>query len=363
MRLCSGQEVRLRPEPFALRQPLIPVTVIGAIVPFILIAMLPSGAWTDYSIFWQAGRMALDGDAATAYANSTTVFNFPYPPFALFLFTPFSLLPLGPATVAWNLFSVILFCLAARPWLPKGFPPLLAVLTPSALLCLFFGQTGLIFGALWLWAFRGSSVCAAMLAFKPHVAVPAAFTLTDRRRFIEASIALLLLVSLSLAFFGGGAWSAFVGRAMAQAGDLAIIGPTMRTRWLFAGVSPAIAYGYIGWIPFALAAGLLLARNFNVFTAATAAALISPYAFNYDLPVACLGFAIMIFSRWRDLSGWARVAAIVGFLSPVISLAGADLVPPALLFALLGQVLHDKGPAVDVVRHRSGADLSGDLDR
>ena len=114
-------------------------------------------------------------------------------------------------------------------------------------------------------------------------------------------------------------------------------------RWLFAGVSPAIGYGMIGWIPFAVAGALLLARQVNVFTAATAALLISPYGFHYDMPVACLGFGLLIYERWNEMPIRHRIPVALGFLSPVIAIGGAWWVPPILLWALWAQVTSQSG--------------------
>ena len=104
------------------------------------------------------------------------------------------------------------------------------------------------------------------------------------------------------------------------------------------GVSPAIGYGLSGWLLFAAVATYLLSRSANVFTAATAALLISPYGFLYDMPVACLGFILAIYSHWDMLSRLDRTALIVGFLAPIIVLLGTWWIPPILLWALWVQI-------------------------
>lgn len=332
---------------------LIQFTVIGALVPtFFLGEMIVSGRTaTDFSTLWVAGKLALAGNAAGAYDPIASgaaardllgiaVIKFPYPPLALFLFLPFALLPHLPALLAWNVATAALFTVAARPFLPAGFPRLLAVLTPAALFNLLFGQTGLLLGALWLFAFNGSWLSVALLAFKPHLGILSVLTLRTRKSFALASATLAGLVLLSVAAFGPEAWRAFLDHAVGHAGELETgIGEIAgRKRWLFVGVSPAIAYGMIGWIPFAVAAALMLARRFNVFTAATAAMLISPYGFHYDQTVVTLGCGIAIFRQWDGLPTWRRIALALGFLSPLLPMAGAWWVPPALLFVLWAQV-------------------------
>ena len=109
-------------------------------------------------------------------------------------------------------------------------------------------------------------------------------------------------------------------------------------RWQFVGVSPALAYGIIGWLPFALAAGLMLMRNFNAFTAATAALLVSPYGFTYDMPLASLGIGLAIWGHW-DALGWSkRLGLMLGFFAPTLASLGVWWIPPILLWALWVQV-------------------------
>ena len=336
---------------------MIQFSVIGGFLPLLFIAeMLIAGRTeTDFTTFWVAGKMALAGNAAGAYDPVASALaakallgiesiNFPYPPQSLFFFAPFALLPHALALLIWNVVTGALFVVAARPYLPKGFPPVLAVLTPAALLNFFFGQTGLLFGALWLFAFSGFWIAVAVLAFKPHMGILSALTLRNLKSFTFASAALAGLVALSIVVFGLDSWRAFIDHGMNHAGEIESgIGEiSQRQRWLFAGVSPAIAYGFVGWIPFAAAAALMLARNFNVFTAATAAILISPYGFHYDLTVVTLGCAIAIFTQWDELPTWRRMALAIGFLSPIISFAGAWWVPPALLFTLWAQVTQQR---------------------
>ena len=69
------------------------------------------------------------------------------------------------------------------------------------------------------------------------------------------------------------------------------------TRWYTQAVTPLLAYNFAGWAVFAIAAIILLSRNFNVFTAASATFLISPYGFHYDMTVVCVGFGVLLFEE------------------------------------------------------------------
>jgi hypothetical protein len=329
---------------------------IAAAIPLALIVLEPLRR-VDFYVLWVASKMALSGDggqvydsvAAGAVAASVGMggfFNFPYPPQALLLFAPFALIPPFPAYIAWDAATAGLFYWAAKPWLPKGFPPILALLTPAALVCLDFGQTGLLFGALWLMAFRAKWPAVGMLTFKPHLGVLAILSIRDLATLLKTTIFVLGLAGVCAAFFGPAIWIEFAKQSVDQAADIGA-----SKRWLFAGVTPAIGYGFWGWIPFAAAGALLLARNVNVFTAATASFLVSPYGFHYDMTVACLGFGLMICSRWQEMPIGHRIPITLGFLAPVICLIGAWWIPPILVWALWIQTKYP----VPLVQSASGS--------
>jgi hypothetical protein len=317
---------------------------IGAIAPLLTIAwnLFEKGLQSDWFTLWAAGRLALFGDTGRLYDAVKAGFNFPYPPHALFFFVPLAPLPYILSYALWNVVTAGFFVWAARPYLPKGFPALLAVFTPGALMCMHFGQTGLLVGALWLLAFRGSWMSVALLTFKPHLGVLSILSIRSRRALILTSVAAVGLVLFSLLLFGPALWKDFVDHSITHTSEL-----TSRQRWQFLGVSPAIAYGLVGWLPFAIAAGLILMRNVNAFTAATAALLVSPYGFTYDMPTASLGIGLAIWGHWQAL-GWSkRLALMLGFLAPTLASLGVWWIPPILLWTLWAQVgLEERAAAV-----------------
>ena len=330
------------------RRAIIQVWAIGAIVPLLLIWMADIGKY-DFSAFWIAARQALGGEAAAIYDAAAAQAQadqftygvgsiFPYPPHALFFFIPFALLPYIPGYIAWSLVTAPFFWWAARPYLPSGFPSMLAILTPAAIICMNFGQTGLLFGGLWLLAFRGKWAAVALLTFKPHLGVLAALSLRSPNNFLRAIVLVLALVAISAVLFEPSLWPAFLENSSRHVGRI-IAG----VRWQHAGVAPAIAFGFWGAIPFAIAAGLLLVRRINAFTAATAALLISPYGFHYDMPVACLGFGLMLYANWANMPFVHRLPLALAFIAPVIAVGGVWFVPPILLWALWVQVKYDTG--------------------
>ena len=308
---------------------------IGAIAPLLTIAwnVFEGGLKSDWAILWEAGRALLYSDVPPAKA-----IEFVYPPHALLFFTPFAPLPYALSYAAWNVVTAGFFLWAARPYLPKGLPPLLAILTPGALMCIHFGQTALLVGGLWLLAFRGSWASVALLTFKPHLGVLSALSLKSWRAVAKTVALVLILVAVSIAILGFDAWRDFANHLLSYESQF-----TERRRWSFLGVTPGIAYGLVGWVPFALAAGLILARNVNVFTAATAALLVAPYGFTYDMPTASLGIGLAVYRHWPELGWVRRLALMLGYLVPTVASLGVWWIPPILLWTLWVQVGLEEG--------------------
>ena len=320
----------------------------------------------DFASLWLAGRGVLSGvdiydtDVLRAFGHQLLKlgppYNATYPPHALFLFVPFSLLPLTAAFVTWGLFSAALFYWAAKPLMPSGFPAILSTLTPAALINLNFGQTGLVAAALFLFAFRGSGIAAAMLTFKPQMGLLVLPSLlSDRKALVTAILATAVLLLCSAFLFAN--WEEFLIHVQEFQGRRLVDGS--ESVWVLLGVTPMIGYGLWGWLLFAIGATYFLARNFNVFTAATATFLISPYGFHYDMAAACLGFAILLFSYWDLMPMWHKATASLAFLAPVIVGFGTWLVPPILLVGLMVQSEWMEGHRLRRIGHSLRAEKVG----
>ena len=137
----------------------------------------------DFAVFTIAGKLAVAGHAADAYTvagnrarcpgdGAGGGFAFPLSAARPVMAVPISFLPFSVAFWGFQAATAALFYFAARSHLPANFPWLLAVLTPAALINIGFGQVGLLFGALWLWAFTGSAPAIALLTLKPHLGLP-----------------------------------------------------------------------------------------------------------------------------------------------------------------------------------------------
>jgi hypothetical protein len=305
----------------------------------------------DFTIFWLSGKLALAGqpeiaysrEAFAAFAQSMTGMeraSAPYPPHMFLLFAPLALAGLTPAFLIWNALGVALFTWAAKPYM-KGVPWLLAALTPAACISIALGQTGLLIGALWLFAFRGRAWAVGLLTLKPHLGWLTALTLRRPGQWLTAILAAVLVMALAAILFPT-AFAAFPEAILRQGSYLS----TGEYRiWYFQAVSPRFGYGTIGWLLFAAAAIGLLVKRFDPFTAATASLLISPYAFHYDMTVACLGMGLALV---REKRPQFQVLLIFGFFVPYLVLSGTTwLAPPIILCALYALTAVDSDPSWD----------------
>ena len=322
-----------------------------AIALFFHRAWLSPLAERDFVAAWVAGKLAASGHVLEAYdvpalraaggqiiGETSVLLSYPYPPHSLFIMVPLSMLPLPVAFWTWQLISAALFYLAARPYLPPRFPAVLAVLTPAALMNVLFGQVGLFFGALWLFAFSGSRIASAFITFKPHLALLAGVEVVRKRRIMVTAAILALVLLASVVVFGFEAWTAwFLKSAVRHLGN---VDARSAGSWSYQVVTPYMAYDLAGWLVFAAAAIVLLMRRFNVFTASTASFLISPYGLHYDLTVVCLGFGLLLFRQLRALAAWEAFACSLAFLIPLLVVFGSWLAPPLLLLGLYVQVRH-----------------------
>jgi hypothetical protein len=313
----------------------------------------------DFTNLWVAGRLVLAQIPACVFDTGcfqshifrdlhiATVQNYSYPPSALFMAVPFALFPYYVALALWTLCGACFFAWAARPFLPKGFPLWLSVLTPAATINIWNGHYGFVLGGLWMLFFhhverhpRRAGLFAGLLTFKPHLGIMVAVSsLRSRATLISATVTAATLVLLSGSLFGWETWYEFLTDTSAVQTRLLT---SDATRFYFMLMpSPYVQFGrgtegLVAQLLFAGAAVMLLVkhRRWDAFSAATATFLIVPYCFNYDMTVACLGFAIVLFERWSSLRRVQRACLLLAFLAPELIYFVGPIVPVALLAGL-----------------------------
>ncbi|MGZ2411045.1 glycosyl transferase family 87 [Sphingomonas sp. F9_3S_D5_B_2] len=316
----------------------------------------------DFSNEWIAGRLALQGSPWCAFDENCfrlamyrqldvlNLQNFSYPPHTLFLDTPFALAPYYLALALWTVFGCAVFYCAAKPALSAGFRPVWVLVTPAALLNIWNGHYGFVLGALWLLFFRNlrrrpvtSGVMAGLLTIKPHMGLLIALaTVTRWRALLGAVVTTATLVLGSAAVFGPATWFDFFTATTAAQTDVL----TRTTGDFYFRMMPSayVAYGHgiaglAAQVVFGANAMFLIARSRKVdaFTFATATFLIVPYVFNYDMTVTCLGIALLLWTRWVELSLFERAVLSLAFVSPELTYFAPWAVPPVLLAALYVQ--------------------------
>lgn len=335
------------------------VVAIVSVALDILVRRTDSLPGRDFTNLWTAGKLVWAHTPQCAFDTTcfqiamiqnlhiATVQNYSYPPSALLIAAPFALLPYYAALALWTIAGVAFFAWAARPYLPKGFPIYLAVLTPAATINIWNGHYGFLLGALWLLFFRElerrrrvSGIAAGLLTFKPHLGLMIALTALRKRQVLLAAIAsFACLIILSSLLFGFSSWSAFFrSTTSVQSGILTSSYPLFYFKMM---TSPYVAFGrgQLGTVAQVIAtlsalALLLRYRQWDAFSAATATFLLIPYSFNYDMTVADLGFAIFLFERWSHLGRAQKAVFLIAFFSPELVYWAAPLVPVALLMAL-----------------------------
>lgn len=261
------------------------------------------------------------------------------------------------------------FSACARPFLPPGFAPYLAAFTTAGWLNIWNGHYGFLLGGLWLLFFRwfderpcSAGAIAGLLTFKPHLGVMIAATaVRSRAVFFTAILTTAALVAVSALVFGADSWRLFLFETTAVQADILAL-PAFYTKMM---PSPYIAFGrgLAGTLMQLVFASLTIAilwrcRKWDAFSAATATFLILPYAFNYDMTVVCLGFAILLYSHWGELSWLQRSGLMLAFLSPQLTFFLPQIVPFALLYAFAVQMRRPQssdGAATGTVRQRPGS--------
>jgi alpha-1,2-mannosyltransferase len=344
---------------------------------------------TDFSSFYAAGSMALEGHAAGAYdmaahyarqqqifGAATPYYAWFYPPFLLFIAAPLALLPYPAALIIWQA-ATLAFYLgvigAILQPIRQSRPDLgylwvwLALAFPAVFINLGHGQNGLLtaalLGAALLTLARQpllSGTLFGLLAYKPQFAlvIPIALLASSRWRAIAAAAATLVaLFVLSVAAFGTEIWYAFAAstemsrKLLLQNGDVGF----EKLQSMFAvvrmwGGGIPLAYVAQGAVSLAAICGVAWTWrgccDFNIKAAllTIATLLASPHTLDYDLTILASAIAFMACAGFtggvRDFEISLLAAAwIVPLLSRIV--AGVTGIPLGLLLlsALYGFIL------------------------
>jgi alpha-1,2-mannosyltransferase len=325
----------------------------------------------DFINLWTGGKLINAGDYATLYtqpafaAYQQRLFGpldlhvYSYPPTGFLIASLFSLLPYPVALAGWLVATGALFLWAARPYWPQhGGPVWLVLLMPAALVNIWAGHFGFLFGAVFLCAFRlldarpvAAGLIIGLFAIKPQLAVLIPLALLIRgewRAIVSAGISTVSMVLLSGLIYGWTAWEAFLTRATgkqvsvidAQGAFFGKMSASAATAVLDLGGGWTLALAaqamlaMLGVALVAVAAWRRVPTDRLALLVATCTFLVLPYSINYDLVVACLGaWVVMADARHHPID---RGLATVGFVAPQIGILLAIIGVPVTPLMLAG---------------------------
>lgn len=283
---------------------------------------------TDYDAFHVAGLLALDGRAEDAYRFETmlaaqreftgTVSFMPWtypPPFTLFV-AGMARLPIGLGFVLFITASLTLYLMVLRRIVGPYVPGVLIVMLPTLPLLMRTGQNGFLTAGLiglFLLAFLqrkpGAGLPLGLMVIKPHIAVAiAVMTLAERRwqTIITAAVTVIVLLLAPTLVFGFAIWPAFLD-SVAQSSSFLADGYYFLYRMtsFYAaaytlGAGPALAMTIQAASAACAVTVLLVLRKRAIAPHRMAAAIccatlfISPYSYDYDLPIFGLAVAFVL---------------------------------------------------------------------
>jgi hypothetical protein len=338
---------------------------------------------TDFSSFYAAGTLVLDGQPGGPYdiamqhareqaifGSATPFFIFPYPPFFLLIAGALALMSYPLALVVWQGASFALYLLSIRAivsvngaardplWL------LLALTFPAMFVNLGHGQNGFLTAGLFGFALATlqrkpliAGVLFGLLAYKPQLGmlIPLVLLATGQWRVIAAaSMTVAMLALMTLAAFGVDAWHAFLASTAVTRATLLEHGDISwyKMQSVFAAVrmwgGPVnLAYAVQGAVTLAVAASLVWLWRSDARYALKAAALplatllATPFCFDYDLMLLAPAIAFLaVDASEHGVAPWQKMILAALWLVPLVArtIAAATLIPLAVPVMLLGFV-------------------------
>ncbi len=281
----------------------------------------------DFDDFYIVGQLIWHGQIEMAY-HSKTLFEiqkllyanqsfipWTYPPQFDFLVVPLPLLSLGAAYALFTSGTLAAFLLILRRIAHDGFTSVLIVFLPAIWMCITCGQNGFLTGTLigltCLGLKAGTRLAGlplGMMVIKPHLAIVFAFYVLINKRWGTALVAAGTMIAtsgLATIAFGDGVWRAFL-ESMAEARIFLEQGryPLFRMVSTYAllrtvGLSAlAAAIGQALTAILALTGVFVASRRFtlqqSLGVTALVSLLISPYAYDYDLPIVAIGVGLLL---------------------------------------------------------------------
>lgn len=284
----------------------------------------------DFDAFYVAGQMGLQGRMAQAYepkaiyaaeaavgGRADQEMPWAYPPQFDLVVMALAMLNKGWAYVLFLGATLLGYAAVLRRIAGAGLPVAVIATAPGLVVTIFTGQNGLLtaglIGAFALLALRARARALAglplgLMVIKPHLALGIGLwaLLRGRWRLLAVAAAVVLAsAALVTAVFGAGIWPAFLGGVHAteeilrrdgfQLFRLTSVFAALRALHLpldaaLAGQALAALTGG-GVILWSVRRGL--APRAQLGLAVIASLVVSPYAYDYDMPIYGIGFALL----------------------------------------------------------------------
>ena len=331
----------------------------------------------DFINNWVGPQLAFGGRLATLFDLSgyhaalgelfgrpVPFHNWGYPPFTLPVFWLLAQLPYPAALAVWTfgLFAIFAGITLSQVEHPNRAAALIALaFAPACLINAVGGQNGFLTAALFIGGILVldrrpmlAGVLFGLLTFKPHLGLVLPFVLLALgawRTIASATLTALALVAGSVALFGIEPWRQYVEvtgsyqvrllehfegfytcmmlSALAGARTFGLSYPVAMA------VQIAVALPVVGAACWAVRATRDPARR--AFVLASAAPLVTPYAFNYDLTALA---AVLVWQLCRPAPGdfGRRAILFLGWIMPLLAMYlntyGLGLAPLALVLVL-----------------------------
>ncbi|MBI4642334.1 MAG: DUF2029 domain-containing protein [Deltaproteobacteria bacterium] len=335
----------------------------------------------DFSHYWTAASLALNGEPAAVYDYSRLIaameksfaMKIPlawiYPPFFLLMILPLALFPYLAALAVWLGVTLSGYLLVMRRLAPHPVTVWLALAFPATLQNCIHGQNGflsaaLLGGGLWLLDRNPgiSGLLLGLLCYKPHLAALVPVALIAGRRWkalgaMAASISGLIVGSYLI--LGSAVWSAFFHNLPLSlkvldtgvlSGNVALYLQKMTTMFsavLLAGGGVWAAKMAQSVVALAAVAAVAWAWFREGPAAARAAVLVlgillfTPYEFVYDLTILALPLAWL---GWEGYNrGWLpgeKIFILLGWLTPLLAPLVAQATHVQLAPLILGVLMY-----------------------
>lgn len=315
------------------RRPLYLLVLMGTMLAILAISavqFLGTGAavpHTDYDVFHIAGRLVWSGEMAEAYDMASLMVHekamlgtahkiaWTYPP-------PYNLLiaPLGLMSLPMGFMVFMTLSLGAYLWTLSRlagdrFATLLVLMLVPVYVVIVVGQNGFVTGTLIGLACLGlrdrkawAGIPLGLMIIKPHLAIGlAVYVVVSRqwRVFFVAAATVLAACGAATLVFGPAIWTAFLGgvqetatllqsgkypiyRMLSPYATLGSLGVPAGISFGVQAVSAVLALAAIIW------AHLRLPVQQALGVTVVASMLITPYVYDYDIPVLGVGLALLL---------------------------------------------------------------------